>query len=263
MVVRLPEIIQHVLANPTAYPGPFQQSQPRTSQAFQSLDPQRQMRLIVDALVLRLKELLSEGQSVSIDNLGAFSFASSWHLSRYGPDFVSKTPCFVPHKKLQAACTNYKPNSQRLDTDPHALTTAQSVPAKIKFLNEVPLASGCYYKTDVVKSAVKQFFTAVVDLADRGYDIDLDMDVVCIKVVNKNVKATFSSGLTGPCSEPKRPSTMAHSTKGMKLSESWAKPDYSAAMTSYLDRPKSREVQNLRVGTANLGIMGRDLTSCA
>eukprot|EP00392_Amoebophrya_sp_AT5.2_P000453 g454.t1 len=206
MVVRVTQIIQHMLKNPESYPGPHNKSQPRTSQAFQPLDPERQLRLIYDALVLRLKELLAEGcrvfflievimaavafvslihvdkSSVSIENLGAFSFAPAWHNAKYGPDFVSKVPCFVPHKKLQVACPNYKPSTQRLELDTQALTTAQSVPAKVRFLNEVllvPLASGCYYKAEVVKSAMKQFFIAVIDLAERGYDIELDLaDVV-------------------------------------------------------------------------------------
>eukprot|EP00392_Amoebophrya_sp_AT5.2_P000455 g456.t1 len=84
-----------------------------------------------------------------------------------------------------------------------------------------------------------------------------------IKVKNKNVEAVFSSGIRTSCAVPQKPGSTHASTKGMTLSQSWAKPDYSNAMSTYLERPKSREVQNLRVGTANLGVMGRDLTSCA
>eukprot|EP00391_Amoebophrya_sp_Ameob2_P002429 CAMPEP_0179004392 /NCGR_PEP_ID=MMETSP0795-20121207/13276_1 /TAXON_ID=88552 /ORGANISM="Amoebophrya sp., Strain Ameob2" /LENGTH=186 /DNA_ID=CAMNT_0020698643 /DNA_START=636 /DNA_END=1197 /DNA_ORIENTATION=+ len=167
---------------------------------------------------------------------------------------AQEAPSRMP--KLQAINAEARAGQQ-------ALTTAQSVPAKVRFLNEVPLASGCYYKAEVVKSAMKQFFIAVIDLAERGYDIELDLADVVIKVKNKNVEAVFSSGIRTSCAVPQKPGSTHASTKGMTLSQSWAKPDYSNAMSTYLERPKSREVQNLRVGTANLGVMGRDLTSCA
>ncbi|CAD7964306.1 unnamed protein product [Amoebophrya sp. A25] len=265
MVVNVPQVISHVLGNPASYPGPHNVSQERTSQGLQKVDTTRQMKMIYDALTSRLDEMLRNEQSVSIDNLGSFSFAPSWYNSKYGPDFVAKVLCFVPHAKLANACPNYKPSKQKLELDRTALTTAQSIPSKVKFLNEVPIAAGTYYKTDLVKSVVKHFFVAVVDLAERGYDIDLDMKAAKIKIAKGNVTATFDSSLSQKFAEPVKPMNTAMGTaltKGLKLSETWAKPAFSDAMGSFLPRPKSREAQSIRIGTANLGVMGRDLTSC-
>ena len=51
-----------------------------------------------------------------------------------------------------------------LGADPEAMTVAQAVPARVMFLNEVPIASGCYYPIEVVKSALKNIFGAITDL---------------------------------------------------------------------------------------------------
>ena len=103
-VVRIPELISHVLNNPKAYPGPHNTSQERTSKGFQKLDTRRQLQLILDAIISRLAELLGEGHSVSIPGFGVFSFKPVGQSIPSGPTMLTKVPTFVPSKELQRAC---------------------------------------------------------------------------------------------------------------------------------------------------------------
>jgi len=96
MVVTDTELITHVLNNPKSYPGPHNVSQERTSKGLQKLDPHRQLTLIWDAASNRLREMLLEGNSVSIPKFGTFSFEPVWHQVQYGPAKISKMPRFAP-----------------------------------------------------------------------------------------------------------------------------------------------------------------------
>lgn len=268
MVVRVPELIQHVLRNPNSYPGPHNQSQDRTSKGFQKIDTQRQLRLIWDAIITRLAELLQSGHSVAISQFGTFSYAPVWHESKYGPDYVSKTPTFVPSNQLKAACPRYH-CKELLDVDRGAISSSQSVPNKVRFLNEVPIAGGCYYRADVVRSAVKQIFSAIVDLADRGYELELNMGAVLFKVKNRSLEAVFERGLMAKHAQPDRvksahPTEKDHTLDALpSLSSTWKTPEFSKSMAGFLERPASREVHSTRIGTANLAVMGKDLTTCS
>lgn len=103
-VVRLPELISHVLNNPKAYPGPHNESRVRTSKGFQKQDTRRQLQLIFDAAIARLSELLEEGHSVSIPGFGVFSFKPVSQKIASGPTMLTKVPTFVPARELQKAC---------------------------------------------------------------------------------------------------------------------------------------------------------------
>jgi len=261
MVVRVPELIQHVLRNPKSYPGPHNESQERTSKGVYKLDTTRQFRLIFDAMIIRLQELLHEGQGVSIPQFGTFVFAPVWHHSKYGPDMVSKSPVFVASHELKKACPAYS-GKEQVDVDRGAISSAQSVPTKVMFLNEVPIAGGCYYRVEVVRSAMKQLFTAILDLADRGYDLELDLGAVLFRVMKRNLEYKFTNDLIAAHKTPARVKGPGAQEKGTVLSSTWKKPEFSAAMGTFLERPKSREVHDVRIATANLAVMGKDLTTC-
>lgn len=269
MVVRVPELLAHVLRNPKAYPGPHNQPQERTSKGYQKLDPNRQLKLIWDGVIARLNELLIKGKSVNVPNLGAFSFVNVLHEQRYGADKVGRKPSFIPSNELKYACPNYN-CKEELNVSPDALTSAQSLPNKVMVLNEVPIAAGCYYSVDIVRSAVRQIFSAIVDLAERGYELDLEMGDVKLIIHNRNVQAKFSDSCVNKLQVPISIGSFHSGTDAKenlsgappRLSETWKRPEYSQAMSELLERPHSAEVHKTRVAVANLAVMSKDLTTC-
>lgn len=271
MVVRVADLLGHVLKNPKFYPGPHTTSQERTSTRYQKLDERRQLQLIWDAMVLRLSELLMEGKSVSIANLGTFSFKCHLHATTSGQDEVSKSPAFLPAFELKDVCTNYRANRDILEGAPDALTAAQSCPLKAVFLNEAPIAAGCFYRSNVVKSAISQIFKAVVDLTKSGYSLELQMgEHVLVNIKNKDVCVKFSKAYKEHCAKKvvagkfKSGGTGAAAeidpdTGFAKLSSTWKKPEFSAAMATFLPPPP--DVEKARTAQVNLNMMSRDLTT--
>lgn len=270
MVVRVPELLAHVLRNPASYPGPHNTSQERTSKGYQKLDTTRQLQLIWTGIVTRLEELLHEGKSVSIQNLGCFSFVSVLHEQRYGADKVSREPAFIPSRELQYACPNYDAK-EKINVYVDALSSAQSCPSKVMILNEVPVAAGTYFKVEIVRSAMKQIFSAVVDLAERGYEMDLGLgNDIKIVIHNRSVKALFSENCkhhhtaqisVGQLKSGTSPQKTSSDTVP-RLSDTWKTADVSKAMSTLLDKPNSNAVHQTRVAVQNLQVMSKDLTSC-
>jgi len=259
MLVRANELIQHVLRNPKSYPGPHNKVQERTSQGLQKLDTHRQLTLIWDAILSRLGELLAEGESVSIQNFGVFTTEGLWKKQTRvgaGHDKVIRRPCFIPSKELKNAVPSWREKQEIDMTDSQAMTAAQSIPQATKFLNEVPIAAGCYLKVDVVKSAMKQIFIAILDLCERKYELEIDMGVCKFIAKTGKIDVIFETQHFVKTIQPTSP----YKGRGEKLSEMWSKPAFSQSMAAFIERPKSPEVQAARIATSNLHIMSRDMT---
>lgn len=262
MVVRVPELVGHVLANPTAYPGCHTQAQERTSKGLQKLDPHRQLTLIWDALCARLKELLLAGDSVNVPHFGIFSFQNAITQVPYGPSKIVRTPCFVPCGELKTALPSYH-GKEAVDLDQGAISTAQAVPSKLKFLNEVPIASGCYYRVDVVRSGMKQLFKGLGDLAARDYEMEINMGFAKFWIAKRTVKVSWAPEFMEEAMQPTKLSGAASAGQGGEtLAETWKKPDFSKSMAQFIERPNSAETHGKRIATANIDVMSRDLTSC-
>lgn len=251
----MPELVQHVLQNPKMYPGPHNTSQDRTSRGLQKLDVNRQLNLIFDAFCTRLREMLLNGQNVSIQNFGAFTTEAQWYVSDFGPDKVGKRPCFLPSNEMKNANRSWKEKKETI-VDENAISAAQSVSGKVAFLNEVPVASGAYYKADVVRSGIRQLFVAVLDLMHRGYDLDLDMSVCRFRAGPGKISVTFDPEYVRSVRQPKTPYTENKES----LSEGWSKASFSKSMATFIQRPNSPEVQATRIASSNLAVMSRDLT---
>jgi len=132
-------------------------------------------------------------------------------------------------------------------------------------LNEVPIASGTYYNIDVVKSGMKRIFEAVVDLCERGYDLDIKMGVARFQAYGKTMECTFDDAFTAESYVPAKPmNKSAGVPQGTKLSDTWKKASYSEAMAGFiaLDDQQERNVHATRIATRNLQVMSKDLTSC-
>lgn len=183
------------------------------------------------------------------------------HDKKFGPCEIHKTPTFVPSQQLKTACPNYT-GKEEVDFDNNALSSAQGCPNKVMFLNEVPIAAGCYYKSDVVKNAVKQVFVAISDLADRKYDMEIKLGLSKLHVKKGSVSMAFAKELKEQHSEPQKYQSLAtQSQGGRQLSETWKHTEFSKSMATFLEKP-NLAVHEKRIAVANLSVMSKDLTTC-
>lgn len=254
------QLVQHVLNNPKHYAGAHNFAQPRTSQGLAPLDTTRQLMLIWEAMSQHLLEQIESGRSVNIPGFGTFTFEPITNRNGDPQDPRSRTqvllrPCFVVHSELKEALYRY-PGKEEIRTGPNEGSIYQQA-RRVVFLNEVPIAAGCYYKTDVIKSATKALFSAVVDLAKRDYNLSLDFaGGVQVNVQNRNLSVKFASNLTR---------TVQESTKRAKpapLSDTWRSGNMSSTMLNFIERPKSPEMVAMKNRTATLKVLSLDMNSC-
>jgi len=148
-VVRVRELIRWILDSPTAFPGPHQSPQPRTSRGLLPLDTNRQALLIWEAACLQVKENLQNQSSVFIQKFGLFTFKGDLQANPEGRDMLRMKPVFVPDAHLQNVLKSQGPHIKpevrvSLDT-----SLFQSGSSRTVFLNDVPVAAGCYLNRDV------------------------------------------------------------------------------------------------------------------
>lgn len=252
------QLVQHVLDNPKHYPGPHNLSQPRTSQGLAPLDTTRQLLLIWDAMSQHLREQLEGGRSVNVQGFGTFTFEPLVVDDPFNPKARSEVrlrPCFVVHKELKEALYRY-PGKEEMRTSPNEGSIYQQG-RRVVFLNEVPLAAGCYYKTNVIKSALKAVFAAVVDLAKRDYNLSLDFSGTQVNIQRRNLSVKFSPNLTQVVQETAKP------PKPQPLSDTWKSGNnLSSSMLNFIERPKSAEMVEMKNRTATLSVLSLDMSSC-
>lgn len=252
------QLVQHVLNNPKHYSGPHNFSQPRTSQGLAALDTTRQMMLIWDAMSAHMLEQMESGKSVNVPNFGTFTFeplvVQSDPSNPKARSEVKLRPCFVVHASLKEALYRY-PGKEEIRTGPNEGSIFQQA-RRVVFLNEVPIAAGCYYKTDVIKSATKALFSAVVDLAKRDYNLSLDFGGITVNIQNRNLSVKYANSLTRTVQES------TGRAKPAPLSDTWRSGSMSNTMLNFIERPKSPEMVAMRNRTATLQVLSLDMNSC-
>jgi len=252
------QLVQHVLNNPKHYPGPHNFAQPRTSQGLAALDTTRQMMLIWDAMSQHMLEQLESGKSVNVQGFGTFTFEPLVLQDPSNPKARSEIglrPCFVVHQSLREALIRY-PGKEEIRTGPNEGSIFQQA-RRVVFLNEVPIAAGCYYKTDVIKSATKALFSAVVDLANRDYNLSLDFGgSIKVNIQNRNLTVNYKPSLTRTVQQSTRRASPA------PLSDTWRSGKMSSTMLNFIERPKSPEMVAMRNRTATLKVLSLDMNSC-
>lgn len=245
MVVGVTELLTHVLRNPDYYPGPHNNAQPRTSTSLETLDPARQLRLIFDAFVVRLEELLSQGQSVRVPEIGLFTFEITPSENRRQK--WNKRPVYVAAPEILEVCSRFS-GKEDIRINHESVTLSGSVPAPVTVLNESPIAQAAYYHTAVVKSGLTQCFKAVADLINRGYDLQLEMGAVRLSFFDKSLKCAFSSKLEIGKMEKTGTAT-------------WKNPPTSIPMSTFIQNPHDDKAEEARIATRNLDLMCRDLNT--
>lgn len=246
MVVGVEELLGHVLRNGEFYPGPHNQGQKRTTPALAPLDPSRQLRLIFDGFVSRLEELLRAGQSVTVPTLGIFTFECT-PAGRRGNEWDRK-PVFVPSPELLECCTRYH-DKEQVRVDNNSVTLGGSVPAKITCMNEITVAQGAYLHVGVVKSGLSHTFKAVVDLIARGYDLELEFgSFLKLQFFDKKIAYKFMN-------------FAVVEKENAFVSDTWRKSQRSQAMSTFIEKPTTNDVDDARIATNNLGVMSKDLNS--
>eukprot|EP00451_Oxyrrhis_marina_P005310 CAMPEP_0204291076 /NCGR_PEP_ID=MMETSP0468-20130131/61797_1 /ASSEMBLY_ACC=CAM_ASM_000383 /TAXON_ID=2969 /ORGANISM="Oxyrrhis marina" /LENGTH=275 /DNA_ID=CAMNT_0051269351 /DNA_START=55 /DNA_END=882 /DNA_ORIENTATION=+ len=252
-------VVQHVLENPKYYPGPHNLSAPRTTQGLQQLDTTRQMMLIWDALCQYMQESLEGGRSVNIPYFGAFTFENSLHEDGSHPSNPRKAakhsrPCFLVDERLKKNLYRY-PGKEEIRVGRNDHSVYQSAP-RMEFLNVVPIAAGCYYTTKIVTSAITQFFKAVVDLAQRGYNVDLDFGFARVRIFSRALQVAFARRLGDTVNKSHVRTFTPEAT-----SATWKSANLSQSMVGLIERPQSAEVRARRNRTKHLGVMSCDMCS--
>merc|ERR1719421_1066460 len=172
--VQIRQLIEFVLNNPKNYAGIHNASQPRTTQGLPQLDPSRQMMLVWDGMCAYVQEVLEAGKSVNIKTFGAFTFepivAAGGNQKNARGHSLRLRPCFLASDALKETLHRY-PGKEEV-APAHGSVYQQGI--KMTYLNTVPIAAGTYFKEPVVAASLRAMFAAVLDLATRGYAVELD-----------------------------------------------------------------------------------------
>lgn len=106
---------------------------------------------------------------------------------------INLRPCFIPTKELQDKLI-LGSNKEQLSHYIEGSVYQQGV--RVSFLNPVPVATGIFYKSDFVRTALETLFKGALDLIYRGYNINLEFEGIArITVIDKVLQTTFSSSL--------------------------------------------------------------------
>jgi len=250
------QLVNHVLENPKHYPGPHNLSQPRTSHGLAPLDTTRQMLLIWDAMSNYIRENLEAGRSVNVPNFGTLTFEPILCEDPFSnKEQVKLRPCLIVNPALKETLYRF-PAKEQIRTAPNSGSVYQNGRGAT-FLNVKPIAAGCYYKQEVISSAIKSLFQGVIDLVKRDYNLHLDFNGLRIIIMNRNLTTKYDGDLVQTVQ------TTLVKTKPPPISRTWKSAKLSRSMMSFIDRPNSPEMVAMRNRTAHLSILSLDMNSCA
>jgi hypothetical protein len=251
------QLVAHVIENPKHYPGPHNLSQPRTSQGLAVLDTTRQMLLIWDAMSNYIRENLEGARSVNIPNFGTFTFEPILmdDPMRYNRERTMLRPCFVVNNQLRETLYRYPGKEEIRKTPNSASVYAEGRGAT--FLNVKPIAAGCYYREEVISSAIRAFFQGVIDLVKRDYNVHLDFNGAKVIITSRNMHVKFDPVLTTQVQDKMT------RVKAKPISSIWKSANLSASMMNFIERPNSPEMVAMKNRTAHLSILSLDMASCA
>jgi len=251
------QLVAHILENPKHYPGPHNVSQARTSQGLAPLDTTRQLLLIWDAMSNYLRENLESARAVNIPAFGTFAFEPILLEEEFGfnRNRVQLRPCFVANNQLKETLYRY-PGKEEIRTTPNSGSVYETGRGAC-FLNVKPIAAGCYFREDVIHSAIKAFFQAVIDLIKRDYNLHLDFNGAKVIVLNRNLTVKFSPIFTNAVQ------STTVKVKAKPISSIWRSAKLSNSMMNFIERPRSPEMVAMKNRTAHLSILSLDMNSCA
>jgi len=250
------QLVKHVLENPKHYPGPHNLSQPRTSHGLAALDTERQMLLIFDAMSNYIRENLEAGKSVNVPLFGTLTFEPILCEDPFSnKEQVKLRPCLIVNPKLRETLYRF-PAKEQIRTTPNCGSVYENGRGAM-FLNVKPIAAGCYYKQEVISSAIKSLFQGVIDLVKRDYNLHLDFNGIRVIIINRNLQTKYDMDLVQTVQ------TTLIKTKPPPISKTWKSSKLSASMMNFIDRPNSPEMVAMRNRTAHLSILSLDMNSCA
>merc|ERR1719214_84899 len=102
---------------------------------------------------------------------------------------VKLRPCLIVNPALKETLYRY-PAKEQIRTTPNAGSVYEHGRGAM-FLNVKPIAAGCYYKQEVISSAIRALFQGVVDLVKRDYNIHLDFNGVKVIITQRNLHVKF------------------------------------------------------------------------
>lgn len=190
-------VVEHILNVPSAYPGPHNASQERTDPSMLPLEPKKQLLSIWECMCGWIQEQLMQGNGVTAKTFGSFTFERGVkqlrpllpELNHVGKEVETLVPRFVMAPDL-AAEVHKHPSKDLLEKNHTRGSIFQT--KNMKFLNPVPIAAQCSLNTPVVASALKAFFTAILQLVRNGYDLTLDFSFCAVKVANRKLSCKFA-----------------------------------------------------------------------
>lgn len=273
------QIFGWILSHKQNYPGKHQESQPRTVSSFKPLEPKSQFHVIFKSLSEYIKENIASGKSVNLKGLGAFSFEiDSSHVQpamfstidfkkqldeqRAERKHVHKIrPCFVVDSKLKYLLSRFA-NKEELSSAKSQNSIYQQGFGMV-FCNPAPIAAASYLGKEAVASAIQAFVEAVGNLAQLGYNLDIDFGFCRVKVNNKSLTYAFkqdfvsSLNLTSFESKIKKSETATSSLWQNSSQEKWA----SSNLSQLWKQPDADKMNTLAEKTLALKIMSLDLNS--
>jgi len=224
-----------------------------------TLDVHRQMNLVWDGMCAYLEEKMSEGKSVSLPHFGSFNFepivTGGGNMKNAGGHHLRLRPCFIVGDELKVTLYKYA-GKEETTMQPGSIYQQGT---KTQFLNPVPIAAGTYYKPNVVKGCIDALFRGLIDLSQRGYNLELDFHFAKVSIRNRDLKVFFTRNFVikvqdNVASWPER-------TCKDNIAKTWQSKSLSKALMNFSARPNSPDVQRARTRTLQLGIVSLDLTS--
>jgi hypothetical protein len=139
---------------------------------------------------------MEEGRGINIAWFGTFTFdalrtdGNPRNLNGQG---IRLKPCFLPSKELRRSLRQVE-NKDCLSH--HVCGSIYQQGIRMSYLNPVPIAQGVYFKNDFVRSATDTLFKGIVNLFQRGYNLEIEFDqIATVRLIDRNLKTTFASGL--------------------------------------------------------------------
>jgi hypothetical protein len=212
------------------------------------------MLLIWDAMSNYIREQLEAGRSVNIPNFGTLTFEPILCDDPFAiKEQVKLRPCLIVNPALKENLYRF-PAKEQIRTAPNSGSVYENGRGAT-FLNMKPIAAGCYYKVEVVQSAIKALFQGVIDLVKRDYNLHLDFNGVRIIIINRNLQTKYDMDLVQTVQ------TTLVKTKPPPISKTWKSAKLSPSMMTFIDRPNSPAMVAMRNRTAHLSILSLDINS--
>ena len=81
------------------------------------------------------------------------------------------------------------------------------------YCNPVPIANSCYIDKDTTNDALVAFAKAVADLTALGKTLDINLNIIKIKIVNRNLTYTFDNSFANQLNQTQYEKEMKKSLK--------------------------------------------------